>query len=103
MSAKFKPAALTRTSTCPLLGTGSGRSSIFRAPTSPLRVVTIARMKKVGGAARKHYQGILSPASRTGVFQRGFMEHDFCSSEQGQSHLECVSVFDQFNQEEINP
>src|SRR5438067_2295939 len=52
MSAKFNPAALTRTRTCPFDGTGSGRCSTFMTRTSPLVVVTIARklVEKVSGS-----------------------------------------------------
>src|SRR5205823_10131535 len=52
MSAKFNPAALTRTRTCPFDGTGSGRCSTFMTRTSPLAVVTIARksVEKVSGS-----------------------------------------------------
>src|SRR5205823_7997591 len=52
MSAKFNPAALTRTRTCPFDGTGSGRCSTFMTRTSPLAVVTIARklFEKVSGS-----------------------------------------------------
>src|SRR2546426_4322065 len=46
MSAKFNPAAFTRIRTWPLAGTGSGRSSTFSTLTSPLRVVTIARIRR---------------------------------------------------------
>src|SRR6185369_4322234 len=92
MSAKFRPAAFTRISTSPGAGTGSGRVSTFITPTSPLRVVTIARIgisigpfvdsvtfyfRLAGGGLKlKGSEGATLECAETSVYQGATVQND---------------------------